>query len=256
MKIKRSVHLAELIFILAEKELKIRYKSAWLGWLWSVLNPLLLMIIFSLVFGRIIPVGIDNFPAFLLAALLPWFFLNFSLAQSTSSLVENSGLIKKSFFPYEAIPLSIVAANLFNFVLSLVLLLLFLLFFKIRPEAALIGLPLVILIQILFVSGICLAAAALHTVFRDVRYAIELLLVVWFYVTPVFYSLEMVPLKMRALFYLNPMTILVGMYRDILLYGRFPGTGQLFICLAGGAGFFLLGYLVFNINRKRFADLT
>jgi len=110
----------ELIRALAEKEVKIKYKSAVLGRLWSLLNPLLLMLVFSVVFSVIIRVQINNFPVFLLCALLPWFFLSFSLTAATTSIVDNASLIKKAYFPHEVIPISIVMANLFNFLISLI----------------------------------------------------------------------------------------------------------------------------------------
>ena len=176
----------ELIKTLAAKEVKIKYKSATLGWLWSLLNPLLLMLIFCVVFTYIMKVKIENFPIFLLCALLPWFYLSFSLNAATTSIVDNASLIKKTFFPYEVIPLSIVLANLFNFLISLGLLFLFLFFYRIFPTMGWFYLPLVILFQTLFILGLCLLSAALHTLFRDVKYAVELILLVWFYATPIF----------------------------------------------------------------------
>jgi len=246
----------ELIRALAEKEIKIKYKSAVLGWLWSLLNPLLLMVIFTVVFTVIIKIKIDNFPAFLLCALLPWFFMNFSLSAATTSIVDNSSLIKKTYFPHEVIPLSIVISNLFNFLISMGLLFIFLLFYRIYPSFSWIYLPLVVLLEIIFVTGICFACSALNTIYRDVKYAVELICLAWFYATPIFYPLSFVPGHIRPLFFLNPMTVFIAIFRDILLYGKTPSMMMLSLALAISVSFYFAGAIIFFKFKKVFADLT
>jgi len=246
----------ELIKALAAKEVKIKYKSAVLGWAWSLLNPLVLMVVFSLVFTVVMRVRIENFPAFLLCALLPWFFVSFSLTAATTSIVDNASLIKKAYFPYEVIPLSIVMANLFNFLISLVLFFAFLVFYRIYPSWAWCFLPLVVVLQVIFVAGLCLLSSALHTLFRDVKYAVELLLLVWFYATPIFYPLSFVPENLRPLFFCNPMTVFVGLYRSILLYGKVPSPGMISVALSVSLLFLLVGMAVFLRHKKSFADVT
>lgn len=244
----------DLMISLTKKEIKIKYKSAVLGWLWSLLNPLLLMLVFSFVFTRIINIQIKDFPVFLLSALLPWFFLNFSLNASVTCIVDNASLIKKAYFPYEVIPLSIVAANLFNFLVSQILLFVFLLYFHIFPMCSWLYLPLIILLQAIFVSGICLAVAALHTLYRDVKYIVELLMLVWFYATPIFYPLSFVPENIRGFFYLNPLSLFMNSYRDILLYGKAPGFSVLGWMVGISIIFALLGMALFSKNKRFFAD--
>lgn len=246
----------ELIATLAAKEIKIRYKSAVLGWLWSILHPLLLMIIFSVIFTFIIKVGIEKFPVFLLSALLPWFFFSLSLSNCTTSIVENSNLIKKAYFPQEVIPISVIVANLFNFLISMGLFVFFLYCFNIGPTVYILYLPIVILFEFIFILGICLVACAFHTMFRDVKYAIELLLIGWFYATPIFYPLSFVPESFRFLFYLNPLSLFVTLYRDILLYQKAPNlilfSGVALLSLA----FCFLGIFVFSRYKKLFVDVT
>jgi len=241
---------------LADKEVKIKYKSAVLGRLWSLLNPLLLMLVFSFVFTVIMRVEINNFPVFLLCALLPWFYLSFSLNAATTSIVDNASLIKKAYFPNEVIPLSIVVANLLNFFISLVLLFVFLTFYSIYPRLSWLFLPLVILLQSIFVLGLCLLSSALHTMFRDVKYILELILLVWFYATPIFYPLSFVPDNIRPFFLLNPLTIFVNLYREILLQGKMPDAGLLSLAFALSISFYALGMAVFNSKKKYFADVT
>ncbi|MBU1087626.1 MAG: ABC transporter permease [Candidatus Omnitrophica bacterium] len=254
--IKNIYDYRDLMISLTKKEIKIKYKSALLGWLWSLLNPLLLMLVFSFVFTVIIKIQIDNFPVFLLSALLPWFFLNFSLNASVTSIVDNASLIKKAYFPYEVITLSIVAANLFNFLISQLLLFVFLVYFKLFPSWLWLYLPLIIVLQTLFIAGICLAAAALHTLYRDVKYIVELLLLVWFYATPIFYPLSFVPENIQKFFYLNPLSLYINAYRDILLYAKAPSFLTLGCMCLISLGFCAVGIALFCRYKKFFADFT
>jgi len=245
-----------LIAALAAKEVKVRYKSAALGWVWSLLHPLLLMIIFSIVFTCVFNMHIDKFPVFLLSALLPWFFFSFSLQNSTTAVVDNAGLIKKAYFPYEVIPLAIVAAQLFNFLISLGVLFFFLLCFRVYPALPWLVLPAVVAGETLFILGISLIACAGHTMFRDVRYAVELLLLAWFYATPIFYPVSMVPEPLRPWLYANPLALFVSMYRDILLYRKIPGTHEVLAALAISAATCAAGIILFSRYKKHFADVT
>jgi len=254
--IKSIYDYRNLMISLTKKEIKIKYKSALLGWLWSLLNPLLLMLVFSFVFTLIIKIEIDNFPVFLLSALLPWFFLNFSLNASVTSIIDNASLIKKAYFPYEVIPLSIVSANLFNFLISQLLLFVFLVYFRLFPNSAWFYLPLIIILQTIFVAGICLAAAALHTLYRDVKYIVELIMLVWFYATPIFYPLSFVPENIRGFFYLNPLSQYINAYRDILLYAKAPSFFGLSCMFGISFSFLLIGIVLFSKNKKFFADFT
>ncbi|MBU4305296.1 MAG: ABC transporter permease [Candidatus Omnitrophica bacterium] len=254
--LKELYDFRNLIIVLAIKEVKIRYKSAVLGWVWSLLNPLLLMLIFTVIFSFIFPVGIEKFPVFLLCALFPWFFFSTSFSQTTTSIVENASLLKKASFPCEVIPLSIIGANLLNFVIALLLLFVFLLFSQSYPTWYWLYIPLIILLETIFVAGICFAAAALHTMFRDVKYAVELTLLVWFYATPIFYPLSFVPERIRPLFFFNPLGLFAGLYRDILLYGKCPDILVLGIITVIAFLSSVIGWLVFQRYKKFFVDVT
>ncbi|MBI4846187.1 MAG: ABC transporter permease [Candidatus Omnitrophica bacterium] len=246
----------QLIICLALKEIKIRYKSALLGWFWSVLNPLLLMSIFYFIFTFIFRMDIEKFPLFLLCALLPWFFFSFSIGNATTAIVDNASLIKKTYFPYEVIPLSIVLANLLNFLISLVLLFGFLICFNVYPAGSWIWLPVIVVLQSIFVLGACLGFSALHAVFRDVRYGVDLLMLVWFYATPIFYPLSYVPENFRGLFYFNPLSVFISLYRDILLYQKYPDTALICAAFLASGVSYMLGIFVFMRYKKVFADVT
>ncbi|MBU0634766.1 MAG: ABC transporter permease [Candidatus Omnitrophica bacterium] len=244
-----------LIKTLAAKELKIKYKSAVLGWLWSILNPLLLMLIFSFIFTYVIRVDVEKFPVFLLCGLLPWFFLSLSVTMATVSIVDNASLLKKTYFPLEVIPISVVGANFFNFLISLILFIIFLVCFGIYPTMNALYLSAVVVSQFIFVLGVSLVACTLHTMFRDIKYAVELGLVIWFYATPIFYPVTLVPERFRALFYFNPLTLFIMFYRDILLYKRTPDLILLTACALLSLTFLFFGGYIFSKFKKTFIDI-
>lgn len=244
----------ELLFSLTLKELKVRYKNTVLGFVWSILNPLLLMTILSFVFLVIFKIGIEKYPAFLLCALLPWVFFSNSVFASATSIVDNANLIKKLSFTREAIPLSAILANLVHFLLALIVLFIFLLIFKVRLTIFVLVLPLIILIQLLFIIGISFVASSLYVYYRDVKYIIEAMLLCWFYATPIFYSTSFVPDRLLRFYLLNPMAAIVTAYRDILLYGRLPEVKIIILSILSAAISLCLGTFFFRKFKGNFAD--
>lgn len=245
-----------LLYNLTVKDLKVRYKTAILGFAWVILNPLVLMVILSVVFTMIIKIGIEKFPVFLLCGLLPWTFTSLSLLSVTTSIVDNSNLIKKVAFPRILIPFSTILANMVHFLLSVIVLFIFLALYKVQLTFYAMLFPLIVVIQFFFVAGISLIASVLHTWYRDVKYIIELLLLSWFYFTPIFYSPALVPDKLRKIYMLNPMACIVSMYRDILLYGKnldlkFFGYTALAAIIS-----FTIGVAAFRKSEKTFADVV
>ena len=245
-----------LIVQLSKKEIKIKYKSALLGWIWSLLNPMLLMAVFSFVFTYIIRIDIKNFPLFLLSGLFPWFFLSMCLTSACGSIIENASLIKKAFFPYEAIPLSVIMSNLFNFLISMCLLTVFLCCFGIFPKLSWFAALYLIFMQTVFITGLCLAVSALNTMYRDIRYIVELLLLVWFYATPIFYKIEFVPERFRFLFQLNPMSLFIDAFRSVLIEGAAPDIMTMGIIGLIAFSAWFAGMLIFNSYKPYFADHT
>ncbi len=244
----------ELIFNLVVKDLKVRYKTATLGFLWALLNPLLMMMILSIVFSVFIKLQIEKYPLFLLAALLPWYFLSQSLSCATTSIVDNANLIRKIPFPREIIPLSVIIAQFIFFLLSLMILFIFLVIFKIGFTLLILYLPLVLLVQFVFVSGISLITSALHVRYRDVKYIIEALLLCWFYLTPVFYPLSLVPQQFQRIYMLNPMACIVTIYRDVLLYGGISDFYITWYTLSVSLVFLIAGLFIFKKTEHLFAD--
>ena len=229
-RLQELLRYRELIRNLVVSDLKARYKNSVLGFVWSLLNPLAMMLVFTVVFGVLWPNRqVDNYPIFLLCGLLPWNFFAISVTSSLISVVANGNLVKKVYFPREVLPIAAVLAQLVNFLLAFLVLFVALLIFRANFSPWLWSLPLIILIQTAFTIGIGLFLSTLHVFYRDTRMVMEVVMLAWFFLTPVFYSIQQLPatytvlgmeLDVRRIAYiLNPMASLINVYRDLLYYG-------------------------------------
>ncbi len=257
---KKLVAYRELLFSLTKKELKVKYRGSVLGFFWSLLNPVLMMLVYSFVFSMILRQGIQEFAIFLLCALLPYNFFSNSVNYGSGSIISNANLVKKIYFPKEIIPLSIVLSNLINFMLELVVLFIVLSIFGYKFYMYLYLLPLVILVQVIFVSGISMLISALNVFFRDLQHLITILMLVWFFATPIIYPLSMVPERFQFWMQLNPMAVFASYYRNIFYFVKYPEGMQwpsleiIIICLGITFIFFFAGYYVFKKLEPKFAE--
>lgn len=220
----------DLIGNLAISEVKTRYKGSVLGFVWSLLNPLAMMLVFTVVFGVLWPnESVKNYPIFLLCGLLPWNFFAASVVSSVNSIVNNGNLIKKVYFPREVLPIAAVLAQLVNFLLALVVLFAALIVFQSNFSPWLWTLPFIILVQTCFSLGIGLMLSTLQVFYRDTQMVMEVVMLAWFFLTPVFYQVVQLPTVyhiygmdipvQRILYILNPMASLINVYRDLLYNG-------------------------------------
>jgi ABC-type polysaccharide/polyol phosphate export permease len=220
----------ELVRNLVASELKARYKNSALGFLWSLLNPLAMMLVFTVVFSVLAPdQRIDKYPLFVLCGLLPWYFFSDSIMSSVNSVVNNAHLIKKVYFPREVLPIASVLAQLVNFLLAFVLLFVALVIFRGTFSPWLWTLPLVILIQTGFTIGMALMLSTLNVFYRDTMIVMNVVMLAWFFLTPVFYAVTTLPSTytlygipfnvQRWAYILNPIASLINIYRDLLYYG-------------------------------------
>ena len=216
----------ELISNLAVKNLKVQYKHAMLGFLWSLFIPLALIVVFWLVFGFLFNRGVG--PLFLICALFPWTFMQMSITGATTSIVDSRDIIRKVYFPKEIIPFSIVASNCFNFMIALLLMVAGVVVKRIWAgetemiTIAYLYLPLLLCLTILLAAGVGLLTSCAQVFFRDVRYLVEIGLLVWFYFSPVFYQISMVKQyssKVFLIYMLNPMAGLITLYRGVFQIG-------------------------------------
>lgn len=244
----------DLLLGMTEKELKARYKHTVFGFLWVVVNPLLQMLVIGFVFRLFIKEPISNYYLYLFAGLLVWNFFSLSLTKATPSIVYERALIKKAKFPHEVIPLSIILSNMVNLLIALLLLSI--------PTAVLGLLQLLLLPQFLgalflllgFTCGISLLTSALNVRFRDISFFIQALLIIWFYATPIVYSITIIPYDLMWLWRVNPMTSIVQLFQHIFAGAPAPGWGMLTINLAVIAVTSFLGVLVFQRESKYFDD--
>jgi ABC-type polysaccharide/polyol phosphate export permease len=242
----------ELIWALALKDLRVRYKRSVLGFLWALLNPLFTMIILTIVFSSIMRIEINHYTVFLLAAILPWTFFSQALSYSVESIVGNGELLKKLYIAKSVFPLSAVLANLINFALSLIPLILLLLALQFPFHWTWIYLPVPILCLVAFTLGFGFFCAAANVFFRDMSHIIQIVLSGWFYFSPIIYSQDMIPEKYAIIFRLNPMRYILNGFRLAIYNGMLPtiqSTGMCFLC---GFGFLILGYLVFRRYQDNF----
>ncbi|WP_197029285.1 ABC transporter permease [Alicyclobacillus macrosporangiidus] len=236
------------------KELSLRYKRSFLGFIWSFLNPMLMMLVYSLLFSTVMKIDIENFQIFLLTNLLPWTFFQTSLSSASTSIVNNANLVKKVYFPREILPLSVVTSNFINFLLSLVVLLVGYIIFRVPLGIALIYLPLVLAVEYLFTAGLSLFLAAMTTYFRDIEHIVNVLLFAWFYVTPVLYPLSKVPEQYRMWFELNPMSPIIDAYTQVMYDGIFPHWESFIIISCVSVVVCVAGMAVFGAVKKGFAE--
>ena len=219
----------QLVAVLVVRELKVRYKRSFLGLLWTMLNPLLLMVVYTVVFATIMRAPQRNFAIFLLSGLLPWLFFSTSVLQGLNSILANQELIRKVRLPQAVFPLSVVGSNLVNFTLSLAPLLLLMAVLRQPFTPALLFLPAGMLILTVFTSGVTVLFSTFTVFFRDVRHLTEVLLQMLLYLSPVLYDLQMLGERgewwfraFRLFLRLNPISYLLPLIRDPVYYGRLP----------------------------------
>jgi ABC-2 type transport system permease protein len=241
----------ELLKNLVIKELKLRYKRSVLGFLWTMLNPLMMMIILTLVFSQMMRFDMKNFAIFLLCGLLPWNYFSHSVSMSTMSLISNANLINKVYIPKAVFPLSIIFSNMVNMILSLIPLFLLMLFMGIDIQPSIFLVPLLLLILMLFTTGISLFISCVNVFFRDFTHMIEIIITAWFYLTPIIYPADMIPAKYEMVFRLNPLVYIIGSFREVIFYGKIPDFSIMANSLLASTFSFVIGYWYFYKNEKQ-----
>lgn len=261
--IKKLFSYRELLISLTRKELKVKYRGSALGFLWSLLNPILTMLVYSFVFSIVLMRGgaIKEFAIFLICALLPFNFLQNSVNYGAGSIISNNNLVNKIYFPREILPLSIVFSNMVNFLLELVALFIVLAFLGYKFYIFLYLLPVLLFIQFFLVAGMTFLVSALNVFFRDLQHLITIVMMVWFFGTPIIYPLSMVPDRFQPYIkFINPMTIYAAYYRNIFYYVKYPESAgfpsvlETLTALGITLLIFFIGYFVFKKLEPRFAE--
>lgn len=253
-----SNHYFDLIRELTSREIKARYKQSILGYAWVILNPFFQMIVMVFVFSKILRfenLGVP-YPIFLYAGLLPWSLFTNSLSSSVNSLVGNASLLTKVYFPREIFVISTIWAKVIDFFLASTVFVFFMVFFHIPITTNILWIIPIFLIQLIFIYGLSLILATFNLLYRDIQYLLGLVLLLWMYLTPVIYPVEIFPEQYRWIFQLNPMAVLINAYRQTLLGGGQPNYTSLTIALLLSLLIVFIGYRLFKHLEGVFADVV
>ncbi len=268
--ITELVQYRELVRNLVLRDLKVRYKNSVLGIVWSLLNPLGMMVVFTVVFTVLAGnPSVPAYPAFILCALLPWNFFAASITGGTSSIVGNGHLIKKIYFPREVLPLSMVLANLVHFIIALPVYFILARALNVPISGGIVSpwivlLPAVILVQLAFTLGVSFILATINVFYRDTQLVLEVIILAWFFLTPIFWDVKTLPATRelfgvtipvaRLVYILNPMASIIASYRDILYWGALPGLDFFLRTAATSILVLLAGYWLFHRYSPVFGE--
>lgn len=252
---KELYQYREMIFSLIRKDLRGRYKGSALGFLWTFLNPLLQLAVYTIVFSVLFPTNIDTFYIFLFVGLVPWLFFNTSLVGGATSVLSQENLIKKIYFPRQVLPISYVTSNFINMLLTFLVIFAVLLISGFGIDFSILwALPIVMIVEYLLALGIAMITSALTIYFRDLEYILGIIAMSWMYLTPILYEIDTIPVQFQKLIYINPMTGVILCYKDILYYKRLPDLATIGLACGIGIGFCVIGFLVFGKLQKRFVE--
>ena len=247
----------DLFYFLVTRDIKVRYKQTVLGALWAIIQPFFLMVVFSLFFGSLAKMPSDGvpYPIFSYSALIAWTYFSSSIANASNSVVTNSGLISKVYFPRLIIPLAPVFTFLFDFVIAFVILIGMMLFYHIYPTVMILFLPLLIILMMLTATGVGMLLASLSATYRDIVYVFPFMVSFWMFASPVVYPASMIPEKYRLLYALNPMTGVIEGFRSALLGTVAFPTQVILISALVSIILFIVGALYFRRTERYFADV-
>ncbi len=253
-------HHRELLLLVTQREIKVRYKQTALGAAWAVLQPLSLMMVFSFFFSLFakMETGGVPVPLFYYTGLLPWTFFATSLSFAIPSLITNSNIITKIYFPREIIPLASILAAFIDFLVASLIYIFMLIWFRVPPSWNWLWVVPLLLVQLVFTAGVCLGASAFTVLYRDVRFTLPLLIQIWFFATPVLYSVAAVKNERLLFWYmaLNPMASIISGYNRVVLHGQPPEMRYVAIAAAVSVILLWVGYKYFKYLEREFADIV
>lgn len=222
--------------------------------MWSFLNPLLQLAVYSIIFGALLAGGDETYYIYICVALIPWTYFTTVISQAAFTIIGNADIIKKVYFPREILPISIVTSGAINFAISTIIILAFVIFSGIGLTWYILLYPFILLIQYILLLGISFIVSSITVYFRDLEHIIGIILMAAFYGTPIVYKLEQLPENLQVFMQLNPMTHLINAYRDIFYYQQMPSLKILAALLAGSVLLVIIGYFMFKKLQKGFAE--
>lgn len=255
--LKKLLSYHELLINIALRDIKARYKQSLLGTTWAIIQPLSLMLIFTVVFSKFLHIKTNGtpYPIFSYCSLLPWSFFSSSLTFAIPSLINNSNLVTKIYFPREIFPIASIMSCFLDFLVAGILFVFMMFYYRVHLSCHVFFTPLIIFIQILFTLGISFFASAVIVFFRDVRYIVPLGLQLWMFATPVVYPTSLVPAQYLPIYMLNPMAGIMDSYRRVILFGEPPNAKYLGIAFLISIITFSFAYGFFKKAEMKFADI-
>lgn len=244
----------ELIKTSVTKDIGGKYKHSFLGVLWSFINPLLQIAVYAIIFPLIMKNNIPNYTVFMVCGLIPWNYFSTAINRASFVMIENGNIIKKVYFPREILPLSLVTSEGVNFLISTIIIIGFVLAYGMGLGLVVLMYPVLLIIQYIMLLGISLVVSSITVYFRDLQHFLGVLLQLFFYATPIVYSIEQIPAEYRWILNLNPMTYIIEGYRDIFYYQTIPDLKTLAIILIVSVLNCIFGYFIFNKLQKKFAE--
>lgn len=246
-----------LVWALVCRHLHARYRGSVLGFVWSFLNPLCLIAVYSLIFQYYIRFhDVEHYTLFLFAGLLPWTWFSSGLLEATGSITGGGSLVTKAMFPPQILPVVAVLTNLANFLFAVPLLLAVMLIAGVTPGPSMLFLPLVIVVELVFLLGLSMAFSALNVHYRDIQHILGNVMTLWFFLCPIIYPVTNIPERFQITLLLNPVALFTEMYQGMFLSGATPSVVRLGVLLAVALLTLCIGSLIFNRYREEFAELV
>jgi lipopolysaccharide transport system permease protein len=248
----------ELFYFFVWRDIKVRYKQTVLGALWAIIQPFFTMIVFTLFFGKFAKMPSEGvpYPVFSYAALVPWTYFSSSVGYSGNSLVGNSDLLTKVYFPRFAIPASATLSGLIDFFIASIILFGIMIFYNIPISFKLVLWPILVIPMIFLALGLGMIFSSLNVKYRDIKYAIPFFIQIWLFITPIIYPITLLPEKYRVLAAMNPMTGIIEAFRFTVIPGKPLDIGLLIFSISVSFVAFLVGLFYFRNTEKQFADIV
>jgi ABC-2 type transport system permease protein len=254
--IKEIYAYREMIASLVRKDLRGRYKGSIFGFLWTFINPLLQLLVYTMVFSVVLRANIEKYYLFLFVALIPWLFFASCISTGASAIHAEKNLLVKIHFPREVIPIYFVTSNFINMLYCFVVVIAVVLISGVKIGlTAWLCLPVIMLIEYIMALGACFLLSAVTVYFRDLQHIMGIIALAWKFLTPIMYSIDRIPENLLPIFLLNPMTPVITAYREILYYGRTPDLFLLLHAAIFGIVILIIGIIVFGQLKKRFAEV-
>lgn len=244
-----------MIASLVKKDLKGRYKGSALGFLWTFINPLLQLGVYTVVFSMILRNPMENYYMHLFVALVPWIFFSSALGTGSKAVLGQANMVKKIYFPREVMPISYATSSFINMLLSFIIIFIVLIFSSVQVKPMLLlWLPYIMVFQYFLVVGMTMITSSLTVYLRDLEHIMSVLTQAWMYATPVVYPIDYIPERVRNIYLLNPMSPITLAYRDVLFFGKAPETKIIALIAAESLTVLLAGFIIFHKLKKHFAE--